>query len=514
MKVLHTVLFAQFYFQFVATQRDQSSNIQQQDAIKPTARWANECVLMANKGTLVCYGGQLENNLPTNSMYSLNLAQPWNTSDPAWSLLETSDANIPLSYFAATILTQSHQLFLDGGILPPDRQVSSSSLVYDTLQNEWMVPALKGPSLTRRKQHTAVSDDQGRIWLWGGLSDASTHANNITYYNELTVIYSQNWSVTTPEVENNPPPRIDHTATMILNKYILFIGGVVYSHDVTDPAGQLTLNPVSMSSLVLFDIPNMKWVNITAGGNIPAPRRGHSAVLSNDNKSVIIFGGGTPDGGQAQLNDVFILELETMRWTAPAIKGVPPKPRKYHKAYLIGDLLLVAFGLAGDNKGFDDINILSTSTWSWTSQYSPNTAWLSGNGPSNGVSSKGNASTIDSIWKTGGPTTDASSETRIKAGVIAGVVSGSVVILGGAIFLLLSFVMLKRKKVKASKKSTNSNIVDPASIRQDDESNISDMVLEPMAMSEFQKPDNRSSICYAPQLDDGHYYKPNARNDD
>lgn len=86
--------------------------------------------------------------------------------------------------------------------------------------------------------------------------------------------------MTTPEVENNPPPRIDHTATMILNKYILFIGGVVYSHDVTDPAGQLTLNPVSMSSLVLFDIPNMKWVNITAGGNIPAPRRGHSAVLS------------------------------------------------------------------------------------------------------------------------------------------------------------------------------------------------------------------------------------------
>lgn len=109
-----------------------------------------ECVLMANKGTLVCYGGQLENNLPTNSMYSLNLAQSWNTSDPAWSLLETSDANIPLSYFAATILTQSHQLFLDGGILPPDRQVSSSSLVYDILQNEWMVPALKGPSLTRR----------------------------------------------------------------------------------------------------------------------------------------------------------------------------------------------------------------------------------------------------------------------------------------------------------------------------------------------------------------------------
>jgi hypothetical protein len=38
-----------------------------------------------------------------------------------------------------------------------------------------------------------------------------------------------------------------------------------------------------------------------------------------------------PEDGHGQLNDVFILELETMRWKAPSIKGVPPKPRRYHK---------------------------------------------------------------------------------------------------------------------------------------------------------------------------------------
>lgn len=74
---------------------------------------------------------------------------------------------------------------------------------------------------------------------------------------------------------------------MIANKYILITGGVVYSHDVTDPAGQLTLNPISMSSLLLFDIPNNRWINITAGGNIPAPRRGHSAVLSKTKYKMI-----------------------------------------------------------------------------------------------------------------------------------------------------------------------------------------------------------------------------------
>ncbi|KAI7889208.1 uncharacterized protein EV154DRAFT_424297 [Mucor mucedo] len=261
------------------------------------------------------------------------------------------------------------------------------------------------------------------------LSDTSTYGGPTLYYSNWTLIDTLTWTISFPTVQNNPPPRIDHTATMISNKYILIIGGVVYSHDVTDPAGKFTLNPVSMSSLLLFDIPNNRWINITAGGNIPAPRRGHSAVLSLDGKSVIIFGGGMPEDGHGQLNDVFILELETMRWKAPSIKGVPPKPRRYHKAYLVDDVLLVTFGLGGDEKGFDDVNILSTSSWSWITQYTANTAWLAGN-TTNGVvkNNTGNKMSYDPNGKKNEADHDNSSETRIKAGVIAGVVSGGVVI--------------------------------------------------------------------------------------
>lgn len=105
-------------------------------------------------------------------------------------------------------------------------------------------------------------------------------------------------------------------------------------------------------------------------------------MLGLDGKSVIIFGGGMPEDDHMPLNDVFILELETMRWTAPSINGIPPKPRRYHKAFLVDNFMLIAFGLGGDGKGFDDVNILSTSSWSWTTQYTPNMAWLSGNGSS------------------------------------------------------------------------------------------------------------------------------------
>ncbi|GAA5806377.1 hypothetical protein HPULCUR_011910 [Helicostylum pulchrum] len=397
-------------------------------------------------------------------MSSLNLYHSWNTTDPAWSMIEAN--NSPSAFFASAYLPISNNFFIDGGLQDTKK---SQTMYYDTLNNIWVTPNIKGLPLIKRKQHTAVADDKGRVWLWGGLSDIST--------------YGGTWTTSFPDIQDNPSPRIDHTATLIANKFVLIIGGVVYSHDVTDPAGKLTLNPVSMSSLLIFDISNCRWINVTAGGNIPAPRRGHSAVLSHDGKSVIIFGGGMPEDDHGQLNDVFILELETMRWTAPSIKGVPPKPRRYHK---VEDYLLVAFGLGGDEKGFDDVNILSTSSWSWITQYTANTAWLSGNSTSNGVvrNNTGNTTAYDPNSKKNEVSEhEVSSETRIKAGVIAGVVSGGVVI------------------------SSNSNTIDPASIRQDNDSTPS--VLEPVTVIQVQKPDNRSSICYAAQLEDGIFYKPN-----
>ncbi|KAI8643455.1 hypothetical protein BD408DRAFT_431485 [Parasitella parasitica] len=454
-------------------------------------------------------------------MHSLNLYQSWNTTDPAWSVMDTLlDQVQPISFFAASYLSNTHNFLVDGGTsdrLEPAAKKQTVSY-YDTLQDTWVKPAIKGQLPVQRKQHTAVSDDQGRVWLWGGLSDMSTYGGPNIYYNTWTIIDTQTWTVTYPHVDNNPPPRIDHTATMISNKYILIIGGVIYSHDVTDPTGQLALNPVSMSSLLLFDIASSQWITITAGGNIPAPRRGHSAVLSLDGKSVIVFGGGMPEDKNTQMNDVFILELSTMRWTAPSIKGVPPKPRRYHKAYLVDNFMLVAFGLSGDNTGFDDVNILSTSSWSWITQYTANVAWLSGNTSSTNGGVRNNTGNIldhDPNSNVERNEHEVSTETRIKAGVIAGVVSGGVVVLGGGIFLVLSIVIFKRKQIK-TKKANHSNAVDPASTALDSESTMTDLAFEPnSAAVQFQKPDNRSSIRYASQIEDGeHFYKPNAKTDE
>lgn len=184
------------------------------------------------------------------------------------------------------------------------------------------------------------------------------------------------------------------------------------------------------------------------------------------------------------LNDVFILEVKTMRWTAPSIDGVPPKPRTYHQggeektksyplpwnsqnlaiALLIDDLMLIMFGRGSNKQGYNDVGVLSTSTWSWRSRYTSNPAWLSGNlSASHGVvknstgtyggDTRSNSRDPDSapsfpVFKQDNTTlSNTTSETphehqgRITAGIIAGVISGGVVVVCVcAIFIAISFM--------------------------------------------------------------------------
>ncbi|KAG1169398.1 hypothetical protein G6F70_008447 [Rhizopus microsporus] len=439
----------------------------------------------------------------TDSMYTLGLSRSWNTIEPAWSSFKGNDPDnvtAPLSFFAATHVPISDYFFIDGGSCTNFNK--AQNIYFNIQKGTWASSSLKGEQLARRKQHTAISDNEGRVWLWGGVSDVSTYGGPPIYYNTWTVIDTNTWTISRPSVENNPPPRIDHTATIISNKYILITGGVMYSHDVANPADNLTLNPVSMSSLLLFDIQNNRWHNVTAGGNIPAPRRGHSAVLSLDGRKIIIFGGGATDGRSTQFNDVFILELSTMQWTAPAIEGIPPKPRKYHKSIMVGNYLLVMFGIGDGDTGFDDVNLLSTTTWTWVNQYTPNPAWLSGN-DSNSLNSSNSG--LDPFYDPNyGSSNDETThkvdpDSRIKAGITAGAI-------GGGLFLIVSIVLLKkRKKRELMDKSSIGSSNDPGTMHQENNSTLSNHAHE---SHEFQKPDNRSSAGYAIQINEGELYKP------
>ncbi|KAH8548108.1 hypothetical protein BGW37DRAFT_191836 [Umbelopsis sp. PMI_123] len=180
------------------------------------------------------------------------------------------------------------------------------------------------------------------------------------------------WTISYPDIPNAPAPRIQHTATVIPDGKIIIIGGLTYSRNVTDPLGGQALNPVSMADLLQFDKATAKWTNLTAGGNIPAPRREHTSILSRDSSSIIVFGGGDPRYTDVNMNDIFVLNLTSLLWSSPSTSNDPPPPRKSHQAILVKDSMLIMFGNNGEGNAYNDVHVLDTSNWTWKTKYDIN----------------------------------------------------------------------------------------------------------------------------------------------
>ncbi|KAI7872914.1 hypothetical protein BDF14DRAFT_1750160 [Spinellus fusiger] len=331
---------------------------------------------------------------------ALNLRKSWSITAPEWldvPFKTRADGNIDrisqpgnvlaapfaMSFFNAVTLPDKQRIMMNGGATNTFEGTAPRTLIYNAKLNEWSAPTYGRtvqPLGRKRKQHTVTIDAHGRAWLWGGTSDNTTSLGPTIYYNSWVLLDTNTWAYSYPVAQNAAPlPRIDHSATLISENEILIMGGMIYSRNATDPYGKFILNAVSMGSLLLYDTTAGRWSNVSAGGNIPAPRRGHSAILSSDGMRVILFGGGRPVLESAEaFNDVFTLELDTMSWTAPFLIGVPPSPRKYHEAHLMDNLMLIVFGMGSDEKGNTDTGILNLSTGSWISEYTPYTPGSSG----------------------------------------------------------------------------------------------------------------------------------------
>jgi len=72
-----------------------------------------------------------------------------------------------------------------------------------------------------------------------------------------------------------------------------------------------------------------KWTLAQTSGTPPEKRRCHSAALQGTN--LWIFGGYTGTTLSCN-NDLHFLDLLSMTWSTPEIKGEKPTPRSYHSA--------------------------------------------------------------------------------------------------------------------------------------------------------------------------------------
>ncbi|KAJ2961456.1 hypothetical protein NQZ79_g3254 [Umbelopsis isabellina] len=333
--------------------------------VTPAATWGNSCV-RANRD-IYCLGGAQQGPTISNKIYHLDISTSWETSSPPWtdiSIDGTDNVGLYSAFAGAATLSDHNSILVNGGAISTNLQdIANTTAVFDTRTNTWARPGMSGTSmLPSRYHHSLVSDDQGRIWIWGGQS-----VNE--YFNTWAVIDTTAWTVSYPNIMGAPAPRVQHTATLVPEGKIIITGGLTYTRNVTDPTGGNILNPVSMADILLFDPSTAKWTNLTAGGNIPAPRRDHSAVLSHDSSSLVVFGGGDPVSDNSNMNDVFVLNLSSLLWSSPSISNLPPPPRKSHQ---VKNQMLVMFGYDSEGNAFNDLHILDTSSWTWVTHYGIN----------------------------------------------------------------------------------------------------------------------------------------------
>ena len=203
---------------------------------------------------------------------------------------------------------------------------------------------------TKIKNHTATlythASGRQEIYLFGGYDGRRNH-NDIHVLDCSTMIW------TTPEVHGEKPPgRNGHTTTLAGD--LLFVQG-----------GWLGRGPLAADDIHMFDILSSTWLVPECAGESPGPCNMHTSDYIEHKNAIYVFRGGD---GKDYLNDLHILDVNKMKWLSEeqaAVSGDLPSRRANHSSAVVGRKLCIFGGWDG-KKRLNDIFILDTDTLVWS----------------------------------------------------------------------------------------------------------------------------------------------------
>ncbi|PSS24587.1 Acyl-CoA-binding domain-containing protein [Actinidia chinensis var. chinensis] len=233
-----------------------------------------------------------------------------------------------------------------------DKDVVSDGLGSVNVYDQWVGPPVSGPRPKARYEHqAAVIDD--KMYIFGG-------NHNGRYLNDLQVLDLRSWTWSRIEVKSGVdslespspvpvPPCAGHSLIPWGTNKLLSIGG----H---------TKDPSENMQVKVFDLQTSTWSTLKTYGKPPVSRGGQSVTLVGT--SLVIFGG--QDANRSLLNDLHILDLETMTWDEIDAVGVPPSPRSDHTAAVHAERYLLIFGGGSHAACFNDLHVLDLQAMEWS----------------------------------------------------------------------------------------------------------------------------------------------------
>jgi len=263
-----------------------------------------------------------------------------------WTNLSNDGPSIA---FHSGVNVQNKKLVTFGGTFANGIQILYSNDVhsfdYDKLI--WTIESVTGDVPPGLKKHTSVLIDFGNSMLIFGGADTFGKPHNEVYRYTFS---TQHWTLMQVEGEI-PEPRSDHASAVTPDgKQMIVFGG---------------LGSTFYNDLYSLDLENWIWKKISTNGVIPGTRVCHSAIISGN--YFVIFGGLKSWIGDSYLNDVHLLNMETLTWRELLPKGNLPKPRSKHTANLspVDKKSMIVFGGRGMNTYWNDIWVLNIDTEEW-----------------------------------------------------------------------------------------------------------------------------------------------------
>ncbi|KAI9298051.1 galactose oxidase [Neoconidiobolus thromboides FSU 785] len=247
---------------------------------------------------------------------------------------------------------------LNGDLVKPDSASSILSPISNGSPQVQDIPPAPAPAMYWRKipghgdrpikplraHSTTLVGDQ--IYLFGGCNARSCY-NDVYVFDTDTMYWSR------PQIAGTPPsPRRAHSATLVDKTKVFVFGGGNGSNYYNDLHILDTATTVATST----------WYSPPTHGEVPSPRRAHTACYYNN--SLYIFGGGD---GLYPLNDVYRLDLSNPNnymWSKIEVSGKAPPPRGYHTSTLVSNCIIVYGGSDGTDC-FEDLYMFDIEKRHW-----------------------------------------------------------------------------------------------------------------------------------------------------
>ncbi len=225
---------------------------------------------------------------------------------------------------------------------------------FDLAEISWCYLDVSGQPPSTRTYCSVAYDMAGdRMIVFGGWHE-------FTFFNDVWALNltegSETWQLL---ATNGVPPAPREAATAIVdpvgNRLIVFAG-----YDLTTSA---------CNDVWELDLATLTWSQLYPAGPIPVARYAHTAIYDPDEQRMIIFGGIAPYS--AGFNDVWALDLTagSEAWQQLYPTGSPPPARCRHFGVYdnVRDEMIIGFGYdySGGTILFNDVWVLEIDSLKW-----------------------------------------------------------------------------------------------------------------------------------------------------